>query len=84
MSDPKRKLVRVRGRVTSEVVKRGTASEHTGAVLETAEGKRLFLVRHGGNPFDDAPTRDLVGKTVDAKGYRIGDELRFVEAKVVE
>ncbi len=84
MPDQKRKLVTVRGRVTSQVVKRGTASEHVGVVLETAEGRRLFLVRHGGNPFDDAPTRELVGKTVDAKGYRIGDELRFVDAKVVE
>ena len=81
MPGPGRKLVTVRGRVTSEPIRRGTASEHQGVVLETADGERLVLVRLGGNPFDDAATRELVGHEVEASGYRIGSELRFVDAK---
>jgi len=84
MRDPQRPLVRVKGHVKAEVVQRGTASEHEGVVLVTAAGKRLRLVRLGGNPFADEETQRLVGREVEVKGYRIGDELRFVDARDVE
>lgn len=65
----------------SAPVNEGTASEHTGVVLETDEGERVVLVRLGGNPFDDQETRQLAGRELEVKGYRIGPELRYVEAK---
>ncbi len=81
MSGLERKLVRVRGRVTSEMVKTGTASEHQGVVLYTADGERVVLVRLGGNPFSDAETQRLVGHEVEVEGYRLGNELRYVSAR---
>lgn len=84
MAGPQRRLVKVRGRVSTSVVRRGTASEHPGVVLETAAGERLLLVRLEGNPFEDAETRRLVGHEVEAEGYRLGDELRFVRASPVD
>ena len=76
-----REIVRARGRVTSEVVKKGTASEHVGVVLVTSQGERFVLVRLGGNPFDDAETRGLVGREVEVAGYVIGGELRYTEVR---
>ena len=84
MAEPRRPVVRVKGQAVAEVVQRGTASEHEGVVLETTAGERLRLVRLGGNPFSDPETRRLVGRKVELKGYRIGDELRFVEVRDVK
>ncbi|MBI5534791.1 MAG: hypothetical protein HY898_18845 [Deltaproteobacteria bacterium] len=84
MADSGRKLVTLRGTVTESPLRRGTGSAHVGVVLVTPDGERIVLTRHGGNPFDDAQTRSLVGKTVVVKGYRIGNELRFTEAEVVD
>jgi hypothetical protein len=77
-------MTKVRGRVTSAVVRRGTGSEHRAVVLETPRGERLTLVRLKGNPFDDAETRRLVGHEVEAEGYRLGNELRFVRASPLD
>jgi len=84
VAGPRRRVVRLEGQAVAEVVQRGTASEHEGVVLETAAGERLRLVRLGGNPFSDPETRSLVGRKVALKGYRVGDELRFLEAREVK
>lgn len=78
-----RPIVQVRGTVSSALIRSGTGSEHTAVVLRTDTGETLVLVRHGGNPFSDAQTKRLIGSRVDATGYRIGNELRFIEAKAV-
>jgi len=79
-----RKLERIRGRTHINTVRRGTGSEHLGVVLETAEGDRWILVRLGGNPFDDAETRKLSGRTIEVEGYCVGSELRYVAAREVD
>ena len=84
MAKPRRPVVRLKGQVFAAVVQRGTGSEHEGVVLETPSGERLRLVRLGGNPFSDPETLRLVGRRVEAKGYRIGDELRFIDVREVE
>jgi hypothetical protein len=66
-----------------ETVRRGTGSEHLGVVLYTPEGERLILVRIGGNPFDDPETRKLDGLTIEAEGYRLGSELRYVSVRQI-
>ncbi|HOB98762.1 MAG TPA: hypothetical protein PKM43_08460 [Verrucomicrobiota bacterium] len=71
-----------RGRARLETVRRGTGSEHVGVVLETPDGQRFNLVRLGGNPFDDAETRELSGHTVEVEGYRVGSDLRYTVARV--
>ena len=83
MSEPARALICVRGRATQQRVRKGTGSEHEGVVLETAAGERLVLVRLGGNPFSDAQTLRLAGNEVEVKGYRIGNEMRYVEASPI-
>jgi hypothetical protein len=82
MKKPDRKLITLRGRVEHALVKRGTASEHHGVVLHTPEGERVRLQRVGGNPFDDAETRRLVGHRVCVEGYRLDDLMRFVRSTV--
>ena len=83
MSTPIRPVVRLRGRALLEPVRIGTGSAHVGVVLETAEGERVVLVRLGGNPFDDEDTRALSGHLIEVAGYRVGNELRYFESRVL-
>ena len=80
---PERKLERIRGQARLETVRRGTASEHTGVVLETPSGERWNLVRRAGNPFDDPEARKLSGRLIEVEGYRVGTELRYVATREV-
>jgi len=80
----KRPPVRLRGRARAERVRRGTGSEHDAVVLETPQGERLLLQRVGGNPYDDEPTRRLVGRLVEVEGYRVGGVLRYVGVRDVD
>jgi len=79
-----RGLERVQGLARLATVRRGTGSEHTGVVLHTPQGERLILVRLGANPFEDQETRRFDGLTVEAEGYRVGSELRYVSIREVE
>jgi hypothetical protein len=79
-----RQLERVTGRAESQLVRRGTGSEHEAVVLLTTAGERMILQRIGGNPFDDAETRRLAGHEVEVEGYRVGDIFRFVKATPVD
>jgi hypothetical protein len=74
---PDRTLEKVKGRVSLATVRRGTASEHTGVVLDTPEGERLILVRLGSNPFEIEDSRNLAGREMEVEGYRVGNELRY-------
>ena len=79
----KRIVEHFEGVVERADVRRGTGSEHRGVVLVSDAGDRLILQRVGGNPFDDEPTRALVGRRVRAEGYRLGDILRYVSAEPI-
>lgn len=46
-------------------------------MLRTDSGERVILQRAGGNPFDDAQTRELTGREVRLEGYRLGSVFRF-------
>ena len=73
----KRKPELVEGYVESDVVLKGTASQHEGVVLTTDQGEKLRLQRIGGNPFSDEVTKSLVGQRVRLEGYRLGSVFRF-------
>jgi hypothetical protein len=62
-------------------MRKGTGSEHVAVVLASNDGRRLILQRIGGNPFDDAATRGLVGQTVAVEGFTLGDIFRYVKAE---
>ncbi len=78
---PHRNLERVKGRVSLATVRRGTASEHTGVVLDTPEGDRLILIRLGSNPFEIDESRNLAGRELEVEGYRVGNELRYTAVR---
>ena len=83
MAKQERRLEQLTGKVESQLVHRGTASEHQAIVLVTEQGERIVLQRIGGNAFDDSETRRLDGRRVEVEGYRIGDVLRFVRVKAL-
>lgn len=84
MPGAERKEEVLTGLASLEVVRRGTGSEHRAVVLRLADGERFILQRRGGNPFRDARTMRLAGRTVSVRGFRMGDIFRFVEAKDIE
>jgi len=77
------KTVRLRGRIASAVVRRGTASEHEAWVLESKQHGRLTLKRLGGNPYEMGPPPADPGCEVEAEGYLIGKELRYTALRRV-
>jgi hypothetical protein len=72
----------IQGRVTAKQVLRGTASEHTGVVLETKSGEHLRLQRVGGNPFADDITHQMIGRHVRVTGVRLGNIFRYTDFSV--
>lgn len=52
-----------------------------GVTLKTREGKKWILIRIGSNPFYDAETRKLSGRSLEVEGYCLGNELHHVSAK---
>jgi hypothetical protein len=74
----------IQGLVVAKKVLKGTASEHTGIVLETNAGENLRLQRVGGNPFADDITRRMVGHIVRLTGVRLGDIFRFTDYESTE
>jgi hypothetical protein len=82
--DPERQEEQLTGEASLEVVRRGTGSEHEAVVLRLTGGERVILQRRGGNPFRDPHTMQLAGHTVRARGFRIGDIFRFVEAEAID
>jgi len=71
------KTVRVRGRLASALVRRGTASEHESWILESEKHGRLTLKRLGGNAYEKGPPPAAPGSEVEAEGYLLGSELRY-------
>jgi hypothetical protein len=51
-----------------------------GVTLKTREGKK-WILRIGSNPFYDAETRKLSGRSLEVEGYCLGNELHYVSAK---
>ena len=77
-----RRLETIEGHVEPASVAHGTASQHVGLVLTTADGEELVLQRIGGNPFRDPVTQELSGQDVSLEGFRLGNIFRFVRANV--
>ena len=71
---------RLRGAVTRQRVRQGTAGAHEAVVLHTDGGEELILQRVSGNPFSDPETNNLVGQRVTVAGYRMNKIFRYVSA----
>ncbi|HET9978086.1 MAG TPA: hypothetical protein VFQ20_11650 [Burkholderiaceae bacterium] len=77
------RTVRLRGRIDSGVVRRGTASEHDAWVLVSAKHGRLLLKRLGGSAFEKGAPPAEPGSEVEAVGYLMGSEFRYTTLKRV-
>ncbi len=82
-SGGERELVLLRGRLTHAVVQRGTASEHDSWVLDCPGHGRLALSPLDANPFERAALPAEAGAEVEAEGYLLGSELRYVRVRVL-
>ena len=71
---------RLRGAVTRQRVRQGTAGAHEAVILHTDGGEDLILQRVSGNPFSDPETNNLVGQRVTVEGYRMNKIFRYVSA----
>jgi hypothetical protein len=69
------KKVCVAGTVSRSLVHPGSKSERHAVILETPEGRRYILRRHGGPAFADPELEPLVGKSLVADGLESGDTL---------
>jgi hypothetical protein len=49
---------------------RGPGRERVGVTLKIREGKKWILIRIGSNPFYDAETRKLSGRSGELEGHR--------------
>jgi hypothetical protein len=78
---PQRELVRVKGRLEREVVRRGTASEHDSWVLVSKTHGQLLLKRLGANPFELGSAPAEPGCEVEAEGYLLSGELRYTSVR---
>ena len=65
--------MKLRGRVTKNLLYAGTKSEHEGITLMTSQGE-LKLRRKGGNPFWDETLADLEGKEIEGEGIVRGNQ----------
>jgi hypothetical protein len=76
-----RTQVRVRGQLTSELVSKGTASEHQTWVLNSTSRGQLLLKRLNANPFELGAAPAPPGSEVEAEGYLLGNELRYTSLR---
>ena len=72
-----RRQVRLRGLLASELVNRGTASEHQAWVLNSTSQGQVRLKQLNANPFELGAAPATPGSEVEAEGYLLGSELRY-------
>jgi hypothetical protein len=72
-----RPQVRLRGLLASELVNRGTASEHQAWVLNSTSRGQVRLKQLNANPFELGAAPATPGSEVEAEGYLLGSELRY-------
>lgn len=67
--------VKIAGMVKRALVGEGSKSERHAIVLDSADGKRYILRRHGGPAFADPELETLVGNRLVAEGLETGNTL---------
>jgi len=76
-------LVRVRGTLVRRVARAATASKHETWVIETKSHGALLLKDIDANPFELGPPPAAPGSEIEAEGYIVRNELRYVSVKPV-
>jgi hypothetical protein len=78
-SEPPR--IKVRGTLLREVVRKGTASQHESWVIHTKTHGDLLLKHIDANPFECGPPPADAGSRIEAEGYLLRNELRYLSVK---
>jgi hypothetical protein len=81
---PERALVTLRGLLHVAGVRRGTASEQPALTLDAGPKGRYVLIKRGGPSFGLPPEASRAGQHVEATGYLLGRELRYVDVRAVD
>lgn len=79
----KRPVVVARGLLAVDVVRGGTASERRALVIDDERRGRLVLTPLQGHPLELPPEQALCGQRVQARGYLLGGELRYLSLEVL-
>lgn len=75
------RLVRVRGKLVRKVVRAATASKHESWMIETKTHGSLLLKNIDANPLELGPPPAEPGREIEAEGYIVRNELRYVSVK---
>jgi hypothetical protein len=78
-----RSVVTVRGELKTSVVRKGTGSEHPSLVIEDARRGRLVLTPLTGNSYELPQEQSMCGQQVEARGYLLDNELRYLSLKAL-
>jgi hypothetical protein len=73
--------IKVRGTLIHEVVRKGTASQHESWVIQTKTHGDLLLKDIDANPFELGPPPAKPGSQIEAEGYLLRNELRYLSVK---
>ena len=79
--DPPR--LKVRGTLVRQMARKGTASQHESWVIQTKTHGDLLLKDIDANPFELGPPPAQPGSEVEADGYLLRNELRYLSVKPV-
>jgi hypothetical protein len=75
--------IKVRGTLVREIVRKGTASQHESWVIQTKTHGELLLKDIDANPFELGPPPAKPGDQIEAEGYLLRNELRYLSVKPV-
>lgn len=75
--------IKVRGTLVREIVRKGTASRHESWVIQTKTHGDLLLKDIDANPFELGPAPAKPGSQIEAEGYLLRNELRYLSVKPV-
>ncbi len=75
--------IKVRGTLVREVVRKGTASQHESWVIQTKTHGDLLLKGIDANPFELGPPPAKPGSQIEAEGYLLRNELRYLSVKAL-
>jgi hypothetical protein len=74
-------LIKVRGTLVREIVRKGTASQHESWGIQTTTHGDLLLKDIDANPFELGPPPAKPGSQIEAEGYLLRNELRYLSVK---
>jgi hypothetical protein len=76
-----RPVVIARGELKTSIVRKGTGSERMALIIEDDRRGRLVLTPLTGNSYELPQEQSMCGQRVEARGYLLDRELRYLSLK---